>query len=71
VLPGVVEEPHFDDAVQAAIGAAQPGDAVLLSPGCTSFDQFVDFAALRRPVCSAGRGISGFRALLEADEGSA
>ncbi len=45
VLPGVVEEPHFDDAVQAAIGAAQPGDAVLLSPGCTSFDQFVDFAA--------------------------
>ena len=43
--PTLVEAPAFDDAVQAAISASRPGDAVLLSPGCTSFDQFVDFAA--------------------------
>jgi UDP-N-acetylmuramoylalanine--D-glutamate ligase len=47
-LPSMVDAPQFDDAVQAAIGASRPGDAVLLSPGCTSFDQFVDFAARGR-----------------------
>lgn len=32
------------EAVQAARQAARPGDAVLLSPGGTSFDEFRDFA---------------------------
>lgn len=35
--------PDFDGAVHAALEAAQPGDQVLLSPACASFDQFDNF----------------------------
>ena len=35
----------LDSAVQAAVRRAQAGDAVLLSPGGTSYDAFADFAA--------------------------
>jgi UDP-N-acetylmuramoylalanine--D-glutamate ligase len=34
----------LEEAVQTAAGLARPGDVVLLSPGGTSFDAFVDFA---------------------------
>jgi UDP-N-acetylmuramoylalanine--D-glutamate ligase len=33
------------DAVRQAIAAAQPGDVIMLSPACASFDQFRDFEA--------------------------
>jgi UDP-N-acetylmuramoylalanine--D-glutamate ligase len=42
-------------AVRAAAAAARPGEVVLLSPACASYDQFVDFEA---------RG-DAFRALVE------
>ena len=33
----------MDDAVRAAAGYAEPGDAVLLSPGCASFDWYQSY----------------------------
>ena len=40
----VIEEYHdFRDAVNAAYRAAQPGEVVLLSPACDSFDKFKNF----------------------------
>ncbi len=35
--------PAFDEAVRIALALAQPGDQVLLSPACASFDQFDNF----------------------------
>jgi UDP-N-acetylmuramoylalanine--D-glutamate ligase len=46
VLTGVVpvhRAANMDDAVQTAAAAAEPGDTVLLSPGCASFDLFRDY----------------------------
>jgi UDP-N-acetylmuramoylalanine--D-glutamate ligase len=37
------------DAVRQAMEAARPGDVVLLSPACASFDQFRDFEAAATP----------------------
>ncbi len=41
----VVTAGTLEAAVQHAAQAAQPGDTVLLSPACASFDQFRDFEA--------------------------
>jgi UDP-N-acetylmuramoylalanine--D-glutamate ligase len=46
----------LDQAVSRAAGAAKPGEVVLLSPACASFDQFKDYEA---------RG-DAFRAAVEA-----
>ena len=43
--PGLarVRAGSFEEAVTAAAGLAQPGDVVLLSPACTSYDMFKNF----------------------------
>jgi UDP-N-acetylmuramoylalanine--D-glutamate ligase len=44
VLREVVRAKSMEDAVKSSSALAAPGDVVLLSPGGTSFDLFVDFA---------------------------
>jgi UDP-N-acetylmuramoylalanine--D-glutamate ligase len=41
----VVRAEMMSEAIRGAIAAAVPGDIVLLSPACASFDQFRDFEA--------------------------
>jgi UDP-N-acetylmuramoylalanine--D-glutamate ligase len=46
-LHGVVpveRAPTMEAAVEAARRRARPGDAVVLSPACSSFDMFRDYA---------------------------
>ena len=44
-VPAVSNVGTLEAAVRAAAAVAQPGEVVLLSPACASFDQFRDFEA--------------------------
>lgn len=41
---GVIRAAHLREAFRAAVEAAKPGDTVLLSPACSSFDEFANMA---------------------------
>ncbi len=41
--PPLIEKPDFKEAVMAAAEVARPGDVVILSPACASFDAFRNF----------------------------
>lgn len=42
-VPEIIDTHSLDDAVKACADAAQPGDVVLLSPCCASFDLFTSY----------------------------
>jgi UDP-N-acetylmuramoylalanine--D-glutamate ligase len=42
---GTDDCPTLQAGIEAAIAAARPGDVILLSPGCASFDEFRDYKA--------------------------
>ena len=48
----------LEEAVDVAHQAAIPGDIVLLSPGCSSFDMFKDYAERGEAFCEAVRGLT-------------
>ncbi|MGB2952873.1 MAG: cyanophycin synthetase, partial [Gaiellaceae bacterium] len=43
VIPDTIRAGDLATAVELATAAADPGDVVLLSPACASYDQFRDF----------------------------
>jgi UDP-N-acetylmuramoylalanine--D-glutamate ligase len=44
-IPDTIRARDLETAVERAAAAAQPGEVVLLSPACASYDQFRDFEA--------------------------
>ncbi|MET0544041.1 MAG: UDP-N-acetylmuramoyl-L-alanine--D-glutamate ligase [Variovorax sp.] len=57
----------MEDAVQAAAKRANPGDAVLLSPACASFDMFKDYAHRAAVFCEAVEELANMPAEGEAE----
>ena len=47
------------EAVQRAMAAAKPGDVILLSPACASFDQFKDYEARGEAFRQIVAGLTG------------
>jgi UDP-N-acetylmuramoylalanine--D-glutamate ligase len=59
-LVPVRRAPSMADAVTAAAALATPGDAVLLSPACASFDWYGSYAERGDDFGRAVRGVPGF-----------
>jgi UDP-N-acetylmuramoylalanine--D-glutamate ligase len=57
--PPAYREASIEDAVKRAGVLAQPGDVVLLAPGCSSHDQFANFEERGRRFRAAARAEAG------------
>jgi UDP-N-acetylmuramoylalanine--D-glutamate ligase len=55
----VTRAASMDEAVRAAVGLARPGDAVLLSPGCASFDWYGSYGERGDDFARAVREVAG------------
>jgi len=53
--------PSMDAAVEAALAMADPGDAVVLSPACASFDWYRSYAERGDDFARCVRALPGFR----------
>ncbi len=59
----VTPAPTMQAAVQSAAALCQPGDAVVLSPACSSFDMFRDYAHRAEVFTTAALSLPGARQL--------
>jgi UDP-N-acetylmuramoylalanine--D-glutamate ligase len=57
----VVRATSIDEAVERARGLAEPGDAVLLSPACSSFDMFTSYKDRGERFAAAARRLAARR----------
>ncbi|MDR7569826.1 MAG: UDP-N-acetylmuramoyl-L-alanine--D-glutamate ligase, partial [Armatimonadota bacterium] len=55
----VLEVGTLPRAVRRAVQLLRPGEAVLLSPGCESFDQFRDYRERAEVFCALVRALEG------------
>jgi len=60
------EATSLEEAVHLAAQAATPGDVVLLSPGCSSFDMFTDYAERGEAFCRAVQNLNDERRMINA-----
>jgi UDP-N-acetylmuramoylalanine--D-glutamate ligase len=60
----VVAAPTLEAAVQQATAHCQPGDAVVLSPACSSFDMFRDYAHRAAVFTAAALALPGAQSLV-------
>ena len=58
-LRPVVTAGSMDEAVRLAAGLAEPGDAVVLSPGCASFDWYRSYGERGDDFARAAREVAG------------
>ncbi|MBL7980640.1 MAG: UDP-N-acetylmuramoyl-L-alanine--D-glutamate ligase [Flavobacteriales bacterium] len=57
LVPNMVDTESAEQAVRAAYGIAEEGDAVLLSPACASFDLFENYEERGRRFKTAVKGL--------------
>jgi UDP-N-acetylmuramoylalanine--D-glutamate ligase len=60
----IVRAASLEEAVRKAAGLARSGDAVVLSPACSSFDMFRDYAHRAEVFRGAVKAVVGAEAML-------